>query len=121
MKLDYELIQSWLRRLDADTVVEYCRGSWSFAKSSGPGGQHVNKTNSKAVLSLPQIHLVDDIPLAVRSRLPRPWHIKSDAYRSQEDNKQECIVKLMKKLALVAEQAAPAPPSLEQQRKVEML
>ena len=26
---------------------------WTFARSSGPGGQNVNKVNSKALLSVP--------------------------------------------------------------------
>jgi len=30
---------------------------WSFARSSGPGGQNVNKVNSKAILSVPLVAL----------------------------------------------------------------
>ncbi len=43
-------------------IVTY--GEFSFARSGGPGGQHVNKTETKAVLKI----AVDDLPLTAEDK-----------------------------------------------------
>lgn len=50
------VLLEWFRLVRVDTMAVKIRIPheellWSFARSSGPGGQNVNKTNSKAILS----------------------------------------------------------------------
>ena len=76
---------------------------WSFVRSSGPGGQNVNKVASKAVLrrnlagsaSLPD-------PVKARFRAQQRNRITADGdlivtsqrFRDQERNKEDCLEKL---------------------------
>lgn len=75
----------------------------SFSRSSGPGGQNVNKVSTRAEV---RFHLESAgwIPAAVRSRLaslyPRrltrdgEFIVVSSRYRSQNRNLEDCIEKL---------------------------
>ncbi len=86
---------------------------WSFARSSGPGGQNVNKVNSKAVLRWTPSP--GSIPPAVWSRIREQGkrYLTSDGslvvqcqvHRDQEQNKAECIDRLITLL-----RAAFVPP-----------
>jgi ribosome-associated protein len=64
-------------RLAPSVLVSVERLQWSQARSGGPGGQHVNKTESKAELRV----AVDDLPLrpAARERLLRLAGSRLDA------------------------------------------
>jgi ribosome-associated protein len=76
---------------------------WSFARSSGPGGQNVNKVNSKAVLrwnparsaALPP-HARDRVLARLSPRLTTDgWLvIASDRFRDQPRNRDDCLEKL---------------------------
>ncbi len=78
---------------------------WSFARSSGPGGQNVNKRSTKAEVRL----AIADIPLreTARARLTRlagkrmarsddgaEVFIASDEHRSQAQNREACLERL---------------------------
>lgn len=41
--LDFELARQWLKSLDCRTIPRHL-GQISFSRSSGPGGQNVNKS-----------------------------------------------------------------------------
>jgi ribosome-associated protein len=84
---------------------------FSYARSSGPGGQNVNKVNSKAVLrwsvsSSPS--LTPDLRAQLISRLGSQLTqdgelvISSDRFRDQSRNRQDCIEKLRALLASVS-------------------
>lgn len=85
-----------------------------FARSSGPGGQNVNKVNSKALLRWP-IATSTSLPDAVRQRFRERYGnritadgdllIASQRFRDQARNVDDCLDKLRAMLALVA-----APP-----------
>lgn len=83
---------------------------FSAVRSSGPGGQNVNKVNSKVVL---RWTLADSQSLSadtmrilgvrLEPQLTRTGDlvIASDRYRSQERNKADCIEKFQELLAAV--------------------
>lgn len=76
---------------------------WQFARSSGPGGQHVNRTSSKAVLRFNAVHsphLPDDVRRRLlqreRARLTSDGSlvISSQRHRDQSRNVADCLEKL---------------------------
>ncbi len=76
---------------------------FSFVRSSGPGGQNVNKVNSKAVM---RWNVVDSpsISDAVKARFLNAYAsrltssgeliLMSDAFRDQVRNREDCLQKL---------------------------
>lgn len=77
---------------------------WSFVRSSGPGGQNVNRTNSCAILrwnylvstSLQQLSPTSNILEKLKSIATTKGDIfvRSQSFRDQERNKEECRLKL---------------------------
>ncbi|GJN89291.1 hypothetical protein Rhopal_002271-T1 [Rhodotorula paludigena] len=73
----------------------------SFSRSSGPGGQHVNRTFSKATVRLP-LPSPSLLPLFVVPHLvrhsphytPHALLVSSSTQRSQQTNLAECFAKL---------------------------
>ncbi len=95
---------------------------WRFSRSSGPGGQHVNTTDS-------QVELRFD--LAATDSLPEVWKeralerlesrlvngvvsVRSSEHRSQWRNRETAAVRLT---SLLAEATAP-PPKPRRKRKI---
>jgi ribosome-associated protein len=80
------------------------KSEWQFVRSSGPGGQNVNKVNSKAQLYWPVLSSMA-LPPDMQARfLARYGHkltkdgvliLQSDRYRDQQKNKADCIEKLI--------------------------
>jgi ribosome-associated protein len=76
---------------------------FSFARSSGPGGQNVNKVSSKAILHF-DVRSSPSLPDAVRARFLERYPtrvtksgevvIHSEEYRDQPKNIQSCRDKL---------------------------
>jgi len=83
--------------------VPYAELEFTFVRSSGPGGQNVNKVSSKAVLrwniATTSCFTVDQ-HLRVMAKLgPRltaegDLIVTSDRFRDQKQNKDDCIAKL---------------------------
>ena len=84
---------------------------FTFVRSSGPGGQNVNKVNSKAVLrwsvaTSPSVP--DDVRLrfidkfATRVTTEGDLVLNSQRYRDQGRNEQDCLEKLNEMLLSVA-------------------
>jgi ribosome-associated protein len=76
---------------------------WSFTRSSGPGGQNVNKVNTRAELRMrPEVvRGLDDagrarFELLAGKRLTREGELifTADTHRSQQDNRQACLDRL---------------------------
>ncbi|KAF8522096.1 RF-1 domain-containing protein [Hysterangium stoloniferum] len=89
----------------------------TFARSSGPGGQHVNKVNTKASVRcsidrawLPEWakeHLMRS-PAYVASS--RSLLITSTQHRSQAQNVEDCFIKLHNIIHTASLAAVPTPP-----------
>jgi ribosome-associated protein len=102
----------------------------TYARSSGPGGQNVNKVNSKAILRW-DLTSSPSVPLILKGRLLsrlRPQLtsegeivISSDRFRDQPKNREDCFEKLQKLLISVAvepKKRKKTKPSYSSQRKV---
>ncbi len=84
---------------------------FSYARSSGAGGQNVNKVASKAILAW-NIFTSPTLPRDVRQRFLQTFGskinlrgelvISSDRYRDQPQNRKDCLSKLTAMLAQVA-------------------
>lgn len=89
---------------------------FSFARSSGPGGQNVNKVESKAVLRW-NVAQSPSLSAALRARFLERFArritsegellIASQRYRARERNVADCIAKLR---AMLDEVARPPKP-----------
>ncbi len=94
--------------------LPYAELEFSFVRSSGPGGQNVNKVNSKAVLRWnlagtscfrAEDHLRIMTKLSARLTVDGDLMITSDRSRDQKQNKDDCVEKLIEMI----EQALAVP------------
>jgi len=102
----------WVRQGDIE---------WQFARSAGPGGQHVNRTSSKAVLRF-AVQSAGIMPDDIRSRLVANVSsrltkdgeliISSQRFRDQSRNVADCV----QKLTLLLEQASIEPKPRRKRR-----
>jgi ribosome-associated protein len=93
---------------------------FSFARSSGPGGQNVNKVESKAVLHW-DVGASRAVPAAVRARFRTRFArritgegvvvVASQRHRERERNVADCLAKLAAMLAEVAKPEKPRRPT----------
>jgi ribosome-associated protein len=95
-------------------VVPESALSWRFSRSSGPGGQGVNTTDSRVELSIDVAAL--DVPEPIRERMLRRLRgrlagtvltVVAAEHRSQLRNRDAARHRLA---ALLADAAAPPPP-----------
>ncbi|KAF8423848.1 peptidyl-tRNA hydrolase domain protein [Tirmania nivea] len=122
--------RKWLSSFTPDSIPrEYY--DVSFSRSSGPGGQNVNKLNTKATLRLDLLKACNYIPSLVMARIRTDPNIgryltkhdelliQSDTYRKQHDNVLECFRKLYQSIVEAA--ALPGETSAEQRDYVSKL
>lgn len=93
---------------------------FTFARSSGPGGQNVNKVNTKALLRWP-VMASPSLPEPVRRRLVAKCRrqvtadgdllIVSQRFRDAGRNVAECLEKLRKLLVEAATPPRPRKPT----------
>ncbi len=69
---------------------------WTFSRSGGPGGQHVNVTASKVVLRCDLV--AAGLPPRVLARLGAEVRIVVDAHRSQTRNRSDALERLAARL-----------------------
>ncbi|KAF2198565.1 hypothetical protein GQ43DRAFT_378271 [Delitschia confertaspora ATCC 74209] len=126
---DIQAARSWLQKLDAETIPRtICE--LSFSRSSGPGGQNVNKVNSKATLKVTLDSLLQHIPKALHPQISASRYvaprsnsiiIQADDNRKQNDNALSCYARLHQMIVEAARNALPGETSAEQVQHVKNL
>ncbi len=96
--------------------IPYSEFNFTFSRSSGPGGQNINKVNSKVTLNW-NIKESESCPEEVKSRFKQSYPhlltkneeiiISSQKYRSQQANIDDCIQKIH---SLINSVAVPPKP-----------
>jgi ribosome-associated protein len=93
-------------QINETIVIAEDQITWTFARSSGPGGQNVNKVNSKATLRwLPPAEFLPPAPWGRFRRLAKRFFttegevvIQSQEFRDQAQNIESCREKLRRLL-----------------------
>ncbi|CZT20175.1 related to peptidyl-tRNA hydrolase domain protein [Ramularia collo-cygni] len=121
--------RQWLSNLDLNTIPrELC--DVSFSRSSGPGGQNVNKVSSKTTLRLPISALLQRVPKVMHPPLMSSRYyaakssdivIQADASRKQNDNVNACFRKLHDLIVQAGRETVPGETTPEQRKRVEQL
>lgn len=97
---------------------------FSYARSPGPGGQNVNKVNSKVILKW-AVHKSKSLPATVKSRFVKKYAkriskegefvLSSHRFRDQGRNVADCISKLREMILAVATE-----PKVRKKKKVSL-
>ncbi|KAF1362320.1 peptidyl-tRNA hydrolase domain-containing protein [Lizonia empirigonia] len=122
--------RAWLAALHAEVIPLKTIGELSFSRSSGPGGQNVNKVNSKATLRVPLGALLNHVPAALHEEISRSRYVaaksndivvQADDSRKQNDNAHACYRRLYDAIVDAGRIAVPNETSAEQARHVKNL
>ncbi|KAJ5410748.1 uncharacterized protein N7487_005107 [Penicillium crustosum] len=126
---DVQTARDWLKTLNSKTIPpNICEVS--FSRSSGPGGQNVNKVNSKATLKVPLDALLPLVPRLIHHSLRASRYatertqclvIQSDEERKQSNNVESCYDKLYQLLQSSAKEVIPGETSQAQRNRVQKL
>ncbi|CCK67834.1 Pth4p KNAG_0A01450 [Huiozyma naganishii CBS 8797] len=115
-RLHTDSAREWIRVLNSATLSQNGRIKYRFDRSSGPGGQNINKVNTKCTLTVPQFSADSWFPTLVReqimgnsggricryySRLGDSLTVQSDETRSRSSNQERCLEKLVDEIKQV--------------------
>ncbi|KAJ6167022.1 hypothetical protein N7470_002469 [Penicillium chermesinum] len=126
---EVELARAWLKTLNPKSIPRHV-GEVSFSRSSGPGGQNVNKVNSKATLKIPLDILLPLVPRLLHPQLRASRYatqrsqalvFQSDESRKQASNVDSCFEKLHQLLESTAKAVIPGDTSDQQRDRVRRL
>ncbi|CAE80001.1 alternative ribosome rescue aminoacyl-tRNA hydrolase ArfB [Bdellovibrio bacteriovorus] len=112
-----------------DIQIPFAELDFTYARSRGPGGQNVNRTNSAAILrwNLMSSQVIsDELKLRLQAKLAAQLTedgdilIRSDVHRDQDQNRSECIARLhalLRKALFVPKKRVATKPSRSSVRK----
>ncbi|GAW13270.1 hypothetical protein ANO14919_026500 [Xylariales sp. No.14919] len=124
---DIDEAQKWHASFNEDCLP---KAHTTYSRSSGPGGQHVNKTESKATSVWPISELSKELPKLMRSALrsSRYYTLRSDSItiqaqtqRSRTANAAENRQKLANELLRLFHEKVPKPTSEKKIKKHEAI
>ena len=97
-------------RTPGGLVVPAAALDWSFARSGGPGGPHVNTTSSKVTLTVAVAAVMGRAAALerVHGALGDTLRVTSQTHRSQWRNRQDCLARAA---ALLDDAARPPDPT----------
>ncbi|ROV93527.1 hypothetical protein VSDG_06821 [Cytospora chrysosperma] len=115
--------RKWRQSFNEDSIP---KGDTTFARSSGPGGQHVNKTETKAITtwSVTELHRV--LPKLMHPHLrASKYYVKgkdcvsfaAQTKRDRNANAEENREKLVEELQKIYSDAVPGDTSAEKRKK----
>ncbi|WYZ34244.1 hypothetical protein EsH8_I_000520 [Colletotrichum jinshuiense] len=120
---ELEQARTWHRTFDGSQLP---KGQTSYARSSGPGGQHVNKTESKAVTSWPVKDLLPVLPKLLHRgiRGSKYYAARSDSltfqaqtHRQRDANADENQEKLIDEVKRIYQETVPGETSTDKKKK----
>ncbi|KAL5364024.1 hypothetical protein BJX96DRAFT_178600 [Aspergillus floccosus] len=126
---DFQAARQWLAGFDAHPFPRHI-GQISFSRSGGPGGQNVNKVNSKATLKVPLASLFPLVPRVLHPSLRASRYfadrtetlvIHAEESRKQAANVESCYDKLHQLLKSTAKDVIPGEASQAQKDRVHKL
>ncbi|KAK7521537.1 peptidyl-tRNA hydrolase domain protein [Phyllosticta citriasiana] len=121
--------RQWIEQLNPETIPRsMC--DISFSRSSGPGGQNVNKVSSKATVRVPLGPLFKILPPLFHQEIRQCRYfaansdsliLQSDEARKQNENVHACFRKLHELIVDVGKKIVPGETSAEQRERVKNL
>ncbi|KHO01002.1 peptidyl-tRNA hydrolase domain-containing protein [Metarhizium album ARSEF 1941] len=128
--LDQEALaeaRTWFQSFDATQLPS---GNTTYARSSGPGGQHVNKTETKATTVYPVRDLLSSLPRNLHSTIrSSKYYVASNdsltfqdqTHRSRAANADENRNKLMQEVIRIYKATTPTKTGDEKKKKYEIM
>ncbi|GAA5978090.1 hypothetical protein JCM11641_006623 [Rhodosporidiobolus odoratus] len=126
---DMQIARKWAQAFEAVSADDWPKNltEATFSRSSGPGGQHVNRTFSKATVRLP-LPSSSFLPPYLLAHLRQSPHfsansllVSSSTHRTQQTNLTECLSKLKAAVVEAARRDLVGETSQEQKKRVKGL
>ncbi|KAF4631311.1 hypothetical protein G7Y89_g6820 [Cudoniella acicularis] len=126
---DFQTARQWFLKF-SETSLPTKIAKTEYVRSSGPGGQKVNKTSSKAVTSWPVSKLLPLLPQVLHDDLRKSSYyvsssdtikIDCDSHRTQSQNQEETHERLVQEIKRIYRSTVPGATSKEQKDKVSEL
>ncbi|KAG7103247.1 putative uncharacterized protein like [Verticillium longisporum] len=117
--------RNWHKSFDAARLP---KGQTTFARSSGPGGQHVNKTETKAITAWPVKDLLAALPKLMHPgiRASKYYTSRSDSlsfqaqtHRHRDANTDENLEKLVEEVQRIYRESVPGETTPGKRKKHE--
>ncbi|KAI1023325.1 hypothetical protein LB503_000644 [Fusarium chuoi] len=124
--LDQEALSEARSWFESFSSTQLPKGNTTYARSSGPGGQHVNKTETKAITAYPLGQLLSVLPKSLHPgiRKSRYYTATNDSLtfqaqdsRSRDANAEDNRRKLIEEITSIYKDVIPAETSAEKKKK----
>ncbi|KAK1658817.1 peptidyl-tRNA hydrolase domain-containing protein [Colletotrichum godetiae] len=120
---ELEKARSWHKSFNGSQLP---KGQTTYARSSGPGGQHVNKTESKAVTVWPIKDILPVLPKLLHQSIrgSKYYTARSDSltfqaqtHRQRDANSEENQQKLIDEIIKIYQETVPGETSPDKKKK----